>query len=79
MPASLALAAEDATVVEDYLAAMRAAGRATCRSTTQAARTCQAKIRCARLSPQIGKSPDSPGRFIQMNFKFEPVVRHADL
>ena len=47
MPASLALAAEDASVVEDYLAAMRAAGRATCRSTTQAARTCQAKIRCA--------------------------------
>ena len=46
-PASLALAAEDASVVEDYLAAMRAAGRATCRSTTQAARTCQAKIRCA--------------------------------
>ena len=44
MPASLALAAEDASVVEDYLAAMRAAGRATCRSTTQAARTCQAKI-----------------------------------
>ena len=47
MPAPLVLAAEDASVVEDYLAAMRAAGRATCRSTTQAARTCQAKIRRA--------------------------------
>ena len=47
MPAPLALAADDASVVEDYLAAMRAAGRATCRSTTQAARTCQAKIRRA--------------------------------
>ena len=47
MPASLALAADDASVVEDYLAAMRAAGRTTGRSTTQAARTCQAKIRRA--------------------------------
>ena len=45
MGAPLALAAEDASVVEDYLAAMRAAGRKTGRSTAQAARTCQAKIR----------------------------------
>ena len=43
----LSLAVDDATVVEDYLAVMRAAGRATCRSTTQAAHTCQAKIRRA--------------------------------
>ena len=41
------LAADDATVVEDYLAAMRAAGRKTGRSTTQAAHSCQAKIRRA--------------------------------
>ena len=44
MAAPLPLAADDAAVVEDYLAAMRAAGRKTGRSTTQAARTCQAKI-----------------------------------
>ena len=44
MPAPLPLAADDASVVEDYLAAMRAAGRKTGRSTTQAAHTCQAKI-----------------------------------
>ena len=37
----------DAVVVEDYLAAMRAADRRTGRSTTQAARSCQAKIRRA--------------------------------
>ena len=34
-------------VVEDYLAAMRAADRRTGRSTTRAARSCQAKIRRA--------------------------------
>ena len=44
MPAPLSLAADDASVVEDYLAAMRAAGRKTGRSTTRAAHTCQAKI-----------------------------------
>jgi integrase/recombinase XerD len=37
-------AADDALVVADYLAAMRAAGRKTGRSTIQAAHTCQAKI-----------------------------------
>ena len=37
----------DAVVVEDYLAAMRAADRRTGRSTTRAARSCQAKIRRA--------------------------------
>ena len=47
MPAPRSLAADDATVVEDYLAAMRAAGRKTGRSTTQAAHSCQAKIRRA--------------------------------
>ena len=44
MPAPLSLAADDASVVEDYLAAMRAAGRKTGRSTIRAAHTCQAKI-----------------------------------
>ena len=44
MGAPLPLAADDAAVVEDYLAAMRAAGRKTGLSTTQAAHTCQAKI-----------------------------------
>jgi len=44
MPAPLSLAADDASVVEDYLAARRAAGRKTGRSTTRAAHTCQAKI-----------------------------------
>ena len=44
MGAPLPLAADDAAVVEDYLAAMRAAGRKTGPSTTQAAHTCQAKI-----------------------------------
>jgi integrase/recombinase XerD len=38
------LAADDASVVEDYLAAMRAAGRKAGKSTTRAAHTCQAKI-----------------------------------
>ena len=42
-----ALAAHDASVVEDYLAAMRPAGRKAGRSTTQAAHSCQAKIRHA--------------------------------
>ena len=37
----------DAVVVEDYLVAMRAADRRTGRSTTRAARSCQAKIRRA--------------------------------
>jgi integrase/recombinase XerD len=37
----------DATIVEDYLAAMRTAGRKTGRSTTQAACSCLAKIRRA--------------------------------
>jgi integrase/recombinase XerD len=44
MPESLRLAADDASVVEDYLAAMRVAGRKTGRSTTRTAHTCQAKI-----------------------------------
>lgn len=44
MPAPLSLAADDASLVADYLAAMRAAGRKTGRSTTRAAHTCQAKI-----------------------------------
>ncbi|BDB42130.1 hypothetical protein IWGMT90018_25760 [Mycobacterium kiyosense] len=43
-PAPLSLAVDDASIVEDYLAAMRAAGRKTGRSTTQAAHTCQTKI-----------------------------------
>lgn len=41
------MAADDASLIEDYLAAMRAAGRKTGRSTVQAAQTCQAKIRRA--------------------------------
>ena len=44
MPAPQQSAADDASVVADYLAAMRAAGRKTGRSTIQAAHTCQAKI-----------------------------------
>jgi integrase/recombinase XerD len=44
MPAPLSLAADDASVVEDYLAAMRVAGRKTGRSMTRTAHTCQAKI-----------------------------------
>ena len=44
MPAPVSLAADDALVVEDYLAAMRVAGRKTGRSMTRAAHTCQAKI-----------------------------------
>jgi integrase/recombinase XerD len=44
MPAPLSLGADDTSVVEDYLAVMRAAGRKTGRSTTRAAHTCQAKI-----------------------------------
>ena len=47
MPAPLVLAHRDAAVVEDYLAAMRATDRKTGRSTTRAARSCQAKIRRA--------------------------------
>jgi integrase/recombinase XerD len=47
MPVPLSLATDDASLVADYLAAMRAAGRETGRSTTQAAHTCQAKIRRA--------------------------------
>lgn len=45
MPAPQPLDVADASLVEDYLAAMRAAGRKTGRSTTRAANTCQAKIR----------------------------------
>ena len=44
MPAPLSLAADGASVVGDYLAAMRAAGRKTGRSTTRAAHRCQARI-----------------------------------
>ena len=44
MPAPVVLDVDDAEVVERYLAAMHGAGRRTGRSTTQAARTCQAKI-----------------------------------
>lgn len=44
MPAALLLPAEDEDVVGSYLAAMRAVGRKTGTSTTQAARTCQARI-----------------------------------
>ena len=47
MPAPLVLAGDDAIVVERYLAAMHAADRRTGPSTTQAARTCQSKIRRA--------------------------------
>ena len=47
MTATAKLDRDDATVVEDYLAAMRAADRRTGRSTTQAARSCQAKFRRA--------------------------------
>ncbi len=45
MPAPLVLEDDDAMVVERYLAAMGAAGRRTGASTTQAARTCQSRIR----------------------------------
>jgi len=44
MPAPVVLDVDDAEVVERYLAAMHGAGRRTGRSTTQTARTCQAKI-----------------------------------
>jgi integrase/recombinase XerD len=44
MPAALRLNAADGQVVEAYLAAMRAVGRKTGHSTTQAARTCQARL-----------------------------------
>ena len=44
MPAPLSLADGQRSAVEDYLAARRAAGRKTGRSTTRAAHTCQAKI-----------------------------------
>lgn len=44
MPAALLLPAEDEDVVGSYLAAMRVVGRKTVTSTTQAARTCQARI-----------------------------------
>jgi hypothetical protein len=47
MPAPLVLAGDDAIVVGRYLAAMHAADRRTGASTTQAARTCQSKIRRA--------------------------------
>ena len=47
MTATAKLDRDDATDIEDYLAAMRAADRRTGRSTTQAARSCQAKIRRA--------------------------------
>jgi integrase/recombinase XerD len=45
MPAPLVLEDDDTIVVERYLAAMRAADRRTGASTTQAARTCQSRIR----------------------------------
>ena len=45
MPAQLVLEDDDAIVVERYLAAMGAADRRTGASTTQAARTCQSRIR----------------------------------
>jgi len=44
MPAPLRLSGHDSDLVADYLAAMRSAGRRTGRSTTQAARTAQARI-----------------------------------
>ncbi len=47
MPAPLVLDGDDAIVVERYLAAMHAADRRTGASTTQAASTCQSKIRRA--------------------------------
>ncbi|MGO9353324.1 MAG: tyrosine-type recombinase/integrase [Mycobacterium sp.] len=47
MPAPLVLEDDDAIVVERYLAAMGAADRRTGASTTQAARTCQSRIRRA--------------------------------
>ena len=47
MPAPLLLDDDDAIVVERYLAAMQAADRRTGTSTTQAARTCQTRIRRA--------------------------------
>ena len=47
MPAPLVLDDDDVIVVERYLAAMRAADRRTGASTTQAARTCQSRIRRA--------------------------------
>jgi integrase/recombinase XerD len=45
MPAPLVLEDDDAIVVDRYLAAMGAADRRTGASTTQAARTCQSRIR----------------------------------
>jgi integrase/recombinase XerD len=47
-PAPLLFADPDTVVVENYLAAMRAADRKTGPSTTRAARTCQTKIRRGR-------------------------------
>jgi hypothetical protein len=47
MPAPLVLEDDDAIVVERYLTAMHAADRRTGASTTQAARTCQSRIRRA--------------------------------
>ena len=44
MPAALRLSDHDGDLVDDYLTAMRSAGRQTGRSTTQAARTAQARI-----------------------------------
>jgi integrase/recombinase XerD len=47
MASVLVLDYDDERIVEDYLAAMRAGGAQTGRSTTQAAHSCQAKIRRA--------------------------------
>jgi integrase/recombinase XerD len=47
MASVLVLGYDDERIVEDYLAAMRAGGAQTGRSTTQAAHSCQAKIRRA--------------------------------
>jgi integrase/recombinase XerD len=44
MPAAVQLTGRDQHLVASYLAAMRAAGRKTGRSTTQAARTCQNRV-----------------------------------
>jgi integrase/recombinase XerD len=44
MASAVMLDHDDTTIVEEYLTAMRAAGRKTGRSTIQAAHTCQAKI-----------------------------------
>ena len=59
MPAPLVLAGDDAIVVGRYLAAMHAADRRTGASTTQAARTCQSKIRRAGGWRQLTAPPSS--------------------